>query len=68
MTTGKTIQEIEQSKSEKIMNTIAMKAAYYRSNPHRACELINVRLKWFQKIILWAMFYFNYSMYFASRG
>lgn len=69
MASGKTIQEIEQSKSDSIMNTIAWRAAYYRNNPQVYCEeVLKIHLKWFQKILLWAMFHYDYFMFIASRG
>lgn len=44
------------SKTEKFAARIKMWTQYWRSNPHRACEdLLNVRLKLFQKIVLCAM-------------
>lgn len=69
MASGKNIKEIEQSKSESIMNTVAWRAAYYRANPQIFCEeVLKIHLKWFQKILLWAMFHFDYFMFIASRG
>jgi hypothetical protein len=44
------------SKTEKFAAKIKVWTQYWRSNPHRACEdLLNVRLKLFQKIVLCAM-------------
>lgn len=69
MAQGKTIDEIKQEKSEKIMNTIAWRASYYRANPQRFVEeVLNIKLKLFQKILIWAMMHNNYICYFASRG
>lgn len=69
MTTGKTIQEIEQTKIDSIMNTIAWRTGYYRRNPHRFVkECLGINLKLFQKILLFAMMCNNYFMYIASRG
>ncbi len=66
---GKTIQEIEQTKVEKLMNTVAWYAGYYRKNPHRfVVEVLGIRLKLFQKILLWAMCFYNYIIYTAARG
>ena len=55
------------------MNVIAWKAGYYRQNPHRYVSEVlltenNFKLKWFQKILLWAMIHYNYTMYLAARG
>jgi hypothetical protein len=69
MATGKTIQEIEKAKSDKIMETVAWRAGYYRANPHRfAEEVLGVHLKLFQKILIYAMFHYNYFMFVAARG
>lgn len=65
----KTTKEVVQEKSERLMNGVAYWAAFYRSNPHRFCkEYLNVKLKLFQKILLYAMMHNNYFMYLASRG
>lgn len=69
MASGKTIQEIEQLKSEKMMNAVAWRAGYYRANPQRFCsECLGLNLKLFQKILIWAMFHFNYLIFIAARG
>lgn len=65
----KTVQELAQDKERKTMNTIAWKCGYYRSNPHRFVEeVLDIHLKLFQKILLWAMMHYNYFMFIAARG
>lgn len=65
----KTAKQIEQEKSQKIMETVAWRAGYYRANPHRFVEeVLGIHLKTFQKILLWAMNYYYYVMYLAARG
>lgn len=65
----KTTKEVVQEKSERLMNGVAYWAAFYRCNPHRFCkDYLNVYLKLFQKILLYAMMCNNYFMYLASRG
>lgn len=66
----KTIQELEAEKSQRIMNTIAWRAGYYRANPQRFfSEYLGITfLKWFQALILWAMAHNNYIAFIASRG
>ena len=65
----KTQTEIEKDKQQKIMETIAWKAGYYRANPHRyVSEVLGLSLKWFQQILLWCMMYYNFVMYLAARG
>ena len=52
----KTVREIAQDKEQKIMETVAWRAAYYRANPHRYVEeVLGIHLKLFQKILIWAM-------------
>lgn len=69
MAQGKTIDEIKQEKSEKIMNTIAWRASYYRANPQRFVEeVLNIKLKLFQKILIWAMMHNNYIMMIGARA
>ena len=65
-----TEKEVQQSKYEKIMYIIAVRASYYRANPSRFCEdyLGIYNLKLFQKILLWCMMHFNKFYYIASRS
>ena len=65
----KTQTEIEKDKQQKIMETVAWKAGYYRANPHRyVSEVLGLSLKWFQQILLWCMMHYNFVMYLAARG
>mgnify|MGYP003290503371 CR=1 FL=1 len=65
----KTIEELQKEKSEKIMDGIGYWASYYRKNPHRFCqEFLNIRLKLFQKILIYMMMQSTNFMYLASRG
>ena len=65
----KTVQELAQDKEQKIMNIVAWKAGYYRSNPHRYVEeVLGIHLKLFQKILIWAMMHYHYFMFIAARG
>ncbi|MBQ0035587.1 MAG: terminase family protein [Firmicutes bacterium] len=65
----KTQIEIEKDKQERIMETVAWRAGYYRANPHRyVSEVLGLSLKWFQQILLWAMMNYNFVMYLAARG
>jgi len=64
-----TAKEVANSKAEQLMNTIAFRAGYYRSNPHRFVkEYLGINLKLFQKILLYMFMISNYAMYLASRG
>lgn len=65
----KTQTEIEKDKQQKIMETVAWRAGYYRNNPHRyAIDVLGLSLKWFQQILLWCMMHYNFVMYLAARG
>lgn len=65
-----TESEIQQSKTDSIMNIIAERCSYYRANPQRFVQdfIPNLKLKIFQVILLWAMFNNDVFYYIASRG
>lgn len=66
---AKNIKEIAQEKEQRIMDTIAWRAGFYRANPSRLVEEVwGIHLKPFQKIILHNMVHNNFSMYLAARG
>lgn len=65
----KTDKEIQQDKTDRLMNTVAERASYYRANPHRFVEeFLGIHLKLFQKILIYAMMVYDYYYYIASRG
>lgn len=65
----KTVQELAQDKERKTMEIVAWKAGYYRSNPQRfVTEVLNINLKLFQRILIWAMMHYYYFMFIAARG
>ena len=65
----KNIKEIAQEKEQRILDTVAWRAGYYRENPCRLVEEVwGIHLKLFQKIILHNMVHNNFSMYLAARG
>ena len=65
----KTQTEIEKDKQQKIMETVAWRAGYYRNTPHRyVIDVLGLSLKWFQQILLWCMMHYNFVMYLAARG
>ena len=65
----KSEKQLANEKSEKIMQGVAYWASFYRYNPHRfAKDYLNINLKLFQKILLYAMMHNHYFMYIASRG
>ena len=69
MANVRTQREIEKDKEQKIMETVAWRAGYYRANPQRYVkEVLGIHLKLFQRILIWAMMHFNFTMYLAARG
>lgn len=65
----KTSRQIEKEANDRVMQTVAWRASFYRANPQRFVkDYLCVNLKWFQVIILWTMFHMNYVMYLAARG
>lgn len=65
----KSVQEIAQDKEQKLMETIAWRAGYYRANPQRFVgEVLGIQLKLFQKILIWVMMHYHYFMFCAVRG
>ena len=62
-------KEVANSKAEKLMDTIAFRASFYRANPHRfVADYLGINLKIFQIILLYMFNFSNYAMYLASRG
>jgi len=65
----KSLSEVYQEKSERLMEGVAYWGAFYRSNPHRFVkEYLNINLKVFQKILIFMMMCSTNFMYIASRG
>jgi hypothetical protein len=57
------------TKSEKLMYGVSEWASFYRARPDMFAEdYLGISLKPFQKIILYCMMHYNYSMFLASRG
>ena len=69
MAVKKSDRQLQEDRTAQIMNTIAWRAAYYRANPQRfAADYLNLKLKWFQKILLWCMMHFDNFYYVAARS
>ncbi len=65
----KSLQDVYQEKSERVMEGVAYWGAYYRNNPQRMVkEYLNINLKLFQKILIYMMMVSTNFMYIASRG
>ena len=61
--------DIQKSKTERTMEVVAERCAYYRANPQRfAKDILNIQLKLFQQILLWAMFHIDNFYFIAARG
>lgn len=57
------------TKSQKTMNIIAWRAGYYRENPQRFVkDFLNIDLRLFQKILIYAMMKYDYFFFVAARG
>lgn len=68
-TNKKSIQEVYKEKSERLMDGVAYWASFYRKNPQRFVkEYLNIKLKLFQKILIYMMMVSTNFMYIASRG
>lgn len=57
------------TRSEKLMQGINIWTSFYRARPDVfAEEYLGISLKPFQKVLLYVMIHYNYTMFFASRG
>lgn len=64
-----TDQQIQNNRQEKFEESIDIWTGYYRANPHRfAEELLGIKLKLFQKILLFMMEQSDVFYYIASRS
>ena len=65
----KSEKQLANEKSKRILEGVAYWCSYYRHNPQRFVkEYLNVSLKTFQKILIYAMMHNNHFMFWASRG
>lgn len=65
----KTLQDVYLDKAERVLEGVAYWASYYRKNPQRfVVDYLNIKLKLFQKILIYMMMYSTNFMYIASRG
>lgn len=57
------------SKTDRLNDGVLMWTSFYRSNPHRFIEdYFGIKLKLFQKILIFMMFHSNIVYFIASRG
>lgn len=67
--TVKNANDVIQEKAERVLEGVAYWASFYLHNPHRFVkEYLNINLKLFQKILLYAMINSTNFMLIASRG
>ena len=65
----KTLADVQKEKSERLMDGIAYWASFYRKNAHRFVnDFLNIKLKTFQKILIYMMMVSTNFLYIASRG
>lgn len=65
----KTVSEVAQEKSERLMEGVAYWGSFYRANPQRFVkDYLNINLKLFQKILIYMIMVSTHFMYLASRG
>lgn len=65
----KSLQDVYQEKSTRLMEGVAYWGAFYRENPQRFVkDYLNISLKLFQKILIYMMIVSTNFMYIASRG
>lgn len=65
----KTLNDVYKEKSERLMDGVGYWASFYRKNPQRFVnEYLNIKLRLFQKILIYMMMVSTNFMYIASRG
>ena len=65
----KTLNDVYKEKSERLMDGVGYWASFYRKNPQRfVLEYLNIKLRLFQKILIYMMMVSTNFMYIASRG
>lgn len=65
----KSLQDLYQEKSTRLMEGVAYWGSFYRKNPQRFVkDYLNIPLKLFQKILIYMMMVSTNFMYIASRG
>ena len=66
---GKSDNQILQDRTDTIMSIVNERCSFYRANPHRfAEEYLGLPLKLFQKILVWAMNFFDNFYFLAARS
>ena len=66
---GKSDSQILQDRTDVIMNIVNERCSFYRANPHRFVEeYLGIAIKLFQKILIWAMNFFDNFYFLAARS
>lgn len=66
---GKSDSQILQDRTDAIMNIVDERCSFYRANPHRFVEeYLGISLKIFQKMLIWAMMFFDNFYFLAARS
>ncbi len=69
MSDKKSVVELEAAKEKKIKETVAWRAGFYRCNPQRfVADFLQIKLRTFQSILIYAMMHNHYFMMIAARG
>lgn len=69
MSNHKTFSQVQQEKTDKLMEGVGIWTAFWRANPHRfAAGYLNIQLKLFQKILLYVMNLCTVFNWISSRG
>lgn len=65
----KSVKELANEKSQRIMDGVGYWAAFYRENPQRFVkDYLGVNLKLFQKFLIYAMIHNTHFMFWAARS
>lgn len=63
------METTKKDRVEKILEGVDLWTGFYRKNPQRfAKDYLGIHLKWFQKILLYAMMHNYHFMLITSRG
>lgn len=65
----KSVNQLANEKSQRILDGVAAWCAFYRENPQRfVADYLNVTLKTFQKFLIYAMMHNTHFMFWAARS
>lgn len=65
----KSVNQLANEKSQRILEGVAAWCAFYRDNPQRfVADYLNITLKTFQKFLIYAMMHNTHFMFWAARS